>query len=86
MSGCTMAAPCPFWLSENANATTRQARSFSKSYRRTGWRSGAGRRDLVQKATEMNEFIISHAPSMVQRAVKLGCMRESLESNPWSRD
>jgi aspartate/methionine/tyrosine aminotransferase len=36
----------------------------------TGWRLGwvAGRSDLVQKATEMNEFIISHAPSMVQKA------------------
>ena len=36
----------------------------------TGWRLGwvAGRSDLVQKATEMNEFIVSHAPSMVQKA------------------
>jgi aspartate aminotransferase len=44
--------------------------SFSKSYCMTGWRLGwvAGRADLVQKATEMNEFIISHAPSMVQKA------------------
>jgi len=46
------------------------AQSFSKSYCMTGWRLGwvAGRSDLVQKATEMNEFIISHAPSMVQKA------------------
>jgi aspartate/methionine/tyrosine aminotransferase len=46
------------------------AHSFSKSYCMTGWRLGwvAGRSDLVQKATEMNEFIISHAPSMVQKA------------------
>jgi aspartate/methionine/tyrosine aminotransferase len=44
--------------------------SFSKSYCMTGWRLGwvAGRADLLQKATEMNEFIISHAPSMVQKA------------------
>ena len=36
----------------------------------TGWRLGwvVGRADLVQKATEMNEFIISHAPTMVQKA------------------
>jgi aspartate/methionine/tyrosine aminotransferase len=46
------------------------AHSFSKSYCMTGWRLGwvAGRADLIQKATEMNEFIISHAPSMVQKA------------------
>jgi aspartate/methionine/tyrosine aminotransferase len=46
------------------------AHSFSKSYCMTGWRLGwvAGRSDLVGKATEMNEFIVSHAPSMVQKA------------------
>ncbi len=46
------------------------AHSFSKSYCMTGWRLGwlVARRDLASKATEMNEFIISHAPSMVQRA------------------
>lgn len=44
--------------------------SFSKSYCMTGWRLGwvAARQDLVQKATQLNEFIVSHAPSMVQRA------------------
>jgi hypothetical protein len=44
--------------------------SFSKSYCMTGWRLGwlVARRDLVQKATQLNEFIVSHAPSMVQRA------------------
>lgn len=44
--------------------------SFSKSYCMTGWRLGwvAARQDMVQKATQLNEFIISHAPSMVQRA------------------
>lgn len=44
--------------------------SFSKSYCMTGWRLGwvAGPADLLQKATEINEFIISHAPSMVQKA------------------
>ena len=46
------------------------AHSFSKSYCMTGWRLGwvVGRSDLVKKATEMNEFIVSHAPSMVQKA------------------
>ena len=44
--------------------------SFSKSYCMTGWRLGwaVARQDVVQKATQMNEFIVSHAPSMVQRA------------------
>jgi aspartate aminotransferase len=44
--------------------------SFSKSYCMTGWRLGwlVARPDLVQKATQLNEFIISHAPSMAQRA------------------
>lgn len=44
--------------------------SFSKSYRMTGWRLGwvVARQDLVAKAAQLNEFIISHAPSMIQRA------------------
>jgi aspartate/methionine/tyrosine aminotransferase len=44
--------------------------SFSKSYCMTGWRLGwvVARRDLVNKATQLNEFIISHAASMIQRA------------------
>ena len=44
--------------------------SFSKAYCMTGWRIGwlIGRRDLTDKATQLNEFIISHAPSFIQRA------------------
>jgi len=44
--------------------------SFSKSYRMTGWRLGwvVSRGDLVAKASQLNEFIISHAPSMIQKA------------------
>jgi aspartate/methionine/tyrosine aminotransferase len=44
--------------------------SFSKSYCMTGWRVGwlVARRDLAAKATELNEFIISHAPSFAQKA------------------
>src|SRR5262245_4713066 len=46
--------------------------SFSKSYCMTGWRVGwlAARRDLAQKATQLNEFIISHAPSFAQKAAE----------------
>jgi hypothetical protein len=44
--------------------------SFSKSYCMTGWRLGwlVARTDLAVKATQLNEFIVSHAPSFVQRA------------------
>jgi len=44
--------------------------SFSKSYCMTGWRVGwlVARRDLAAKATELNEFIISHAPTFAQKA------------------
>lgn len=44
--------------------------SFSKSYCMTGWRLGwaVARRDLIKQATPLNEFIISHAPTFVQKA------------------
>jgi aspartate aminotransferase len=44
--------------------------SFSKSYCMTGWRLGwlIARRDLAAKATQLNEFIVSHAPSFAQKA------------------
>ena len=47
--------------------------SFSKSYCMTGWRVGwlVARRDLAAKATQLNEFIISHAPSFVQKAAEV---------------
>lgn len=44
--------------------------SFSKSYCMTGWRLGylIARRDLAGKATQLNEFIVSHASSFIQKA------------------
>jgi len=44
--------------------------SFSKSYCMTGWRLGwlVARRDLARRAGELNEFIVSHAPAMAQKA------------------
>ena len=44
--------------------------SFSKAYCMTGWRLGwlVARKDLAARATQLNEFIISHAPSFAQRA------------------
>ncbi len=46
--------------------------SFSKSYCMTGWRLGwlVSRPDLAEKATQLNEFIVSHAPSMAQKAAE----------------
>lgn len=62
-------APSILRLCERGDAVI-VAHSFSKSYCMTGWRLGwlVGRKDLAQKAAEMNEFIVSHAPSMAQRA------------------
>lgn len=44
--------------------------SFSKSYCMTGWRLGwlIARQDLGRKATQLNEFITSHAPTFTQKA------------------
>jgi aspartate/methionine/tyrosine aminotransferase len=44
--------------------------SFSKSYCMTGWRLGwlVARSDLAAKATQLNEFIVSHAPTFAQKA------------------
>src|SRR3954468_7446310 len=44
--------------------------SFSKTYCMTGWRLGwlIGRRDLAAKATQLNEFVVSHAPTFTQKA------------------
>ena len=44
--------------------------SFSKSYCMTGWRLGwlVARADLAAKATQLNEFVVSHAPSFAQKA------------------
>ena len=46
--------------------------SFSKMYCMTGWRLGwlISRRDLCARATQLNEFIVSHAPSFSQRAAE----------------
>jgi hypothetical protein len=46
--------------------------SFSKMYCMTGWRLGwlVSRRDLCARSTQLNEFIISHAPSFAQRAAE----------------
>jgi hypothetical protein len=70
-SGAQLGDPVPSILRK---ATREDAvmvvHSFSKSYCMTGWRVGwlIARSDLAAKATQLNEFIISHAPSFAQRA------------------
>jgi aspartate/methionine/tyrosine aminotransferase len=68
--------------------------SFSKSYCMTGWRVGwlVARGDLAARATQLNEFIISHAPSFAQRAAETalesgeGPMAEMLSAVRANRD
>ena len=70
-SGAALGEPTPSILQM---ATREDAvmvvHSFSKTYCMTGWRVGwlVARRDLAAKATQLNEFIISHAPSFAQKA------------------
>jgi len=49
------------------------AQSFSKTYCMTGWRLGwlVARRDVGEKTTQLNEFIISHPASFIQRAAQI---------------
>lgn len=46
--------------------------SFSKSYCMTGWRLGwiVARKDLADRATQLNEFIISNPTAFVQKAAE----------------
>lgn len=70
-SGVRLGEPVPSIL---RHATRDDAvmvvQSFSKSYCMTGWRLGwlVARRDLAAKATQLNEFVVSHAPSFAQKA------------------
>ncbi len=70
-SGSRLGEPVPSILKiatrEDAVAVVH---SFSKSYCMTGWRLGylIARRDLAAKATQLNEFIVSHAPTFTQKA------------------
>ncbi len=68
-----LGAPAPSLLRQ---ATREDAvmitQSFSKTYCMTGWRIGwlLARSDVGKKATQLNEFITSHAPSFTQRAAQ----------------
>jgi len=55
--------------------------SFSKTYCMTGWRVGwlVARRDLAHKATQLNEFIVSHAASFAQKAAEIALAQGEAE-------
>jgi aspartate/methionine/tyrosine aminotransferase len=57
------------------------AQSFSKTFCMTGWRLGwlVARRDVVEKAAQLNEFIVSHATSFIQRAAQRALVDGELE-------
>ena len=72
-AGKNAAAPVPSILKK----CTREdavvvVQSFSKSYCMTGWRLGwmVGRKDLVARATSLNEYIISCASGFAQCAAE----------------
>jgi hypothetical protein len=70
-SGAALGDPAPSILSQaTRDDAVMVVHSFSKTYCMTGWRVGwlIARRDLTAKATQLNEFIISHAPSFAQKA------------------
>jgi hypothetical protein len=70
-SGAGLGEPVPsiLRLATRADAVM-VVQSFSKSYCMTGWRLGwlVARADLAAKATQLNEFIVSHAPTFTQKA------------------
>ncbi len=92
-SGGPLGTPVPSILRKaTRDDAVMVVQSFSKTYCMTGWRVGwlVARRDLAHKATQLNEFIISHAPSFAQKAAEtalrdgeaeLAAMLERLKQN-----
>jgi aspartate/methionine/tyrosine aminotransferase len=73
-SGASLGEPVPSILRlATRDDAVLVVHSFSKTYCMTGWRVGwlVARRDLAGKATQLNEFIISHAPSFSQKAAEI---------------
>ena len=70
-SGASLGEPAPSILRyASREDAVIVAQSFSKSYCMTGWRLGwlVARGDFAGKAAQMNEFVVSHAPSFAQKA------------------
>jgi hypothetical protein len=72
--GATLGVPAPSILRKaTRDDAVMVAQSFSKMYCMTGWRIGwlVARRDVAERAAQLNEFIISHATSFIQRAAQI---------------
>jgi len=70
-SGAALGDPAPSILRKaTRDDAIMVVHSFSKSYCMTGWRLGwlVARRDVAGKATQLNEFVVSHAPTFTQKA------------------
>ncbi len=70
-AGPSLGQPAPTILRKAARSdAVIVAQSFSKSYCMTGWRLGwlVGPAELAARAAQLNEFIVSHAPSFTQKA------------------
>jgi aspartate/methionine/tyrosine aminotransferase len=72
-SGERLGAPVPSILRKcTRDDAVIVCQSFSKTYCMTGWRVGwlVARPDLARKSAQLNEFIVSHAPSFPQKAAE----------------
>ncbi|HTX53477.1 MAG TPA: pyridoxal phosphate-dependent aminotransferase [Candidatus Baltobacteraceae bacterium] len=72
-AGAELGVPAPSMLKLASRSDgVLVAQSFSKTYCMTGWRLGwlVLRRDVAERAATLNEFIVSHATSFIQRAAQ----------------
>ncbi len=72
-AGAELGVPAPSILKLTSRSdAVLVAQSFSKTYCMTGWRLGwlVLRRDVAERAATLNEFIVSHATSFIQRAAQ----------------
>jgi aspartate aminotransferase len=72
--GAELGVPAPSILRKaSRDDAVMVAQSFSKTFCMTGWRIGwlVARRDVAERAAQLNEFIISHATSFIQRAAQI---------------
>jgi aspartate aminotransferase len=70
-----LVAPSPLSI-PGARARTIIAQSFSKAYRMTGWRVGyaIAPPDLALAMTNLQEFVVSHAPGIAQEAARVAIL------------
>ena len=93
--GSELGTPAPSILKKaTRDDSVMVAQSFSKTYCMTGWRVGwvVVRRDVGEKAAQLNEFIVSHAATFTQRAAQEalahgeGAVKEMLSRLKENRD